>query len=156
MSIYDTIDPNNYEKRHKRCPREAYLYKHWSRLIRKILSKYSKNRIVLDLGCGTGIYTEVISRYSKMHIGVDLSKKMIYYAKKKRKFLNLILADAHNLPFKDQSLDLIASIGLLEYVQKNVVMKEISRVLKRKALLIISFPISIAHADCQLKFLTKF
>jgi ubiquinone/menaquinone biosynthesis C-methylase UbiE len=72
--------------------------------------------IALDIGCGTGVYTEEISRYSQMCIGLDLSKNMIEYAKKKRKKLNLIIADAHKIPFRDECFGLVVSVGLLGYV----------------------------------------
>lgn len=92
-TIYDIIDPGNYEKRAERSSREAYSHHYWKPLICKIIQKYSKEaEMALDLGCGTGVYLEEISKNSQMCVGLDLSKNMIEYAKQERKGLNLILA----------------------------------------------------------------
>jgi ubiquinone/menaquinone biosynthesis C-methylase UbiE len=136
-TIYDVIDPGDYEERHKRSPREAYSYHHWRPVICEIIQLLCKSMQkhgimveALDVGCGTGVYTEEISRFSKMCIGLDLSENMIEYAKKRREGLNLVLADAHNLPFRDDCFNLVVSVGLLEYVRRDVVLKEIARTLK--------------------------
>jgi ubiquinone/menaquinone biosynthesis C-methylase UbiE len=155
-TIYDVIDPRNYEKRHECSPREAYSHHYWKPLICKIIQKYSIGvEIALDIGCGTGVYTEEISRNSQMCVGLDLSKNMIEYAKKKRKGLNLILADAHKIPFRDECFGLVVSVGLLEYVQKDIVLKEIARVMKRKAFLIIVVLNKYSACRLPIKILSK-
>jgi len=153
--IYDAIDPEKYEKRYELCPREAYLHRHWNPLICKIIRKYSKGKIALDVGCGTGVYTEEISKNSQICIGLDLSKNMVKYAKEKRKELNIIIADACELPFKDESFDFLVSIGLLEYVPKNVVMKEMNRVMKSMAFLVISVTNKYSAFRSPFKALSK-
>ena len=161
-TIYDVIDPENYEKRHEYSPRETYLHHYWKplicriiQLICKTMQKYSIIVEALDVGCGTGVYTEEISRDSQICVGLDLSKNMIKYAKKKHSELNLILADAHKLPFKDECFELVVSIGLLEYVQKDTVLKEITKVMKRKAFLIIAVPNKYSAYRLPIKIFSK-
>ncbi len=51
--------------------------------IRKMLPKLEK-KAVLDLGCGTGIFTFLLERYApEKIIGIDLSEEMLKIAKKK-------------------------------------------------------------------------
>jgi len=160
--IYDMIDPEIYETRHERCPREAYLYHHWRpviskliQLICKILRKYYIKVEALDVGCGTGVYTEEISRYTQKCVGLDLSENMLEYARKKRKELNLVLADAHKLPFRDKSFNLVVTVGLLEYVQKDSVLKEIAMVMRKGAFLIVVIPNKYSMYRLPIKILTK-
>lgn len=105
-------------------------FRHLSKLIKKI--RYTK---ALDIGCGSGLYLSVLDNY----IGIDISKKTL--KKTKRRFKNLILADARYLPFKDNIFDLIISIEVITHINKRdweKIFKEISRVSKRNAFLILS------------------
>jgi ubiquinone/menaquinone biosynthesis C-methylase UbiE len=110
----------------------------------------------LDVGCGTGVYTEEISRSSRMCVGLDLSENMIEYAKKRWKGLNLVLADAHNLPFRDECFNLVVSVGLLEYVQRDVVLKEMARILKKRTFLMLVTPNKYSACRLLIKFSAKF
>jgi ubiquinone/menaquinone biosynthesis C-methylase UbiE len=74
----------------------------------------------LDVGCGTGVYTEEIARNSQMCVGLDLSENMIRYAKRKRGMLDLILADAHKLPFRNEYFRLVASVAFLNMFKKTL------------------------------------
>lgn len=152
---YNTVDPIWYERRHERIPRENYLKKHWNPIIIKAIEKYSKNKIVLDLGCGTGIYTSVIKKNTDKVFGIDISKNFLTYAKMKNKTLTLIQADAHNLPLKPSSFDCIVAIGLFEYVDKCAVLKEINRTLKKMGTLLILVPNKYSAFRIIIKFFSK-
>jgi len=161
-TIYDIIDPRDYEERHKRSPREAYLYHHWRpiickvvRLLYKAMQKHSITVEALDVGCGAGVYTEEISKSSQICVGLDLSENMIRYAKKRQEGLNLVLADAHNLPFRDECFNLVVSVGLLEYVQRDVVLKEIARTIKKRTFLMVVTPNKYSAFRLPIKFFSK-
>ena len=47
-----------------------------------LTKKYCKNKIVLDVGCGYGYGSFILSKICKSIIGIDLSKKAIHIAKK--------------------------------------------------------------------------
>jgi 2-polyprenyl-3-methyl-5-hydroxy-6-metoxy-1,4-benzoquinol methylase len=83
------------------------------------IANFLKNKTytnVLEVGCGPGTWTEIISKHSKNLIAIDISDTMISEAKKsietgKIEFLNLDIIDFNtNIKF-----DLIISIRAFEY-----------------------------------------
>lgn len=152
---YDIVDPKKYEEMYYKIPREIYMREHWRPLIYEVIRKYCKDKNVLDLGCGIGTYTQVMNGCSKLCIGLDLSKIWLRYARDKHGDLDLARADAHNIPLKGGSLEVIVSVGLLEYVEKATVMKEVNRVLQQGGILIIAAPNKYSAYRLLIGFLTK-
>lgn len=103
---------------------------------------------VLDVGCGGGQYMEFFLNKGTKITGIDYSEKMIEMArgylegklKNKKLKYSLIKADAEDLPFRNNTFDLIISIGLLEYLSKpDKALMEIHRVLKKNGYALLSF-----------------
>ncbi len=114
-----------------------------------IFQKYLKNTDkILDLGCGAGRTT--INLYKngyKNIIGLDLAPNLINYAKsycKKNKLdISFVLGNATNLPYKQNSFDVVifSYNGLMCIPgQKNreIVLQEVYRVLKPNGLFIFT------------------
>ena len=60
-------------------------YEEWSQYVRSLLTEYGvKDGLVLDLGCGTGSMTELLSAAGYDMIGVDNSEEMLELACGKR------------------------------------------------------------------------
>ena len=87
---------------------------------------------VLDLGCGTGFFTELLSSNFDRVIGVDISNKMLNYTKNHRLSVNhLVAGDAYHLPFQNNSVDLIYSNLVIQWCENlSHLFSEIFRVLK--------------------------
>lgn len=151
---YDEIDPEQYERRHERIPREGYLWDHWYPLIAATISRYCETKLVLDLGCGTGTYTRIITEHGHV-LGLDISKVMLGYAKSKHPKLSLALADAHHIPLRVESIDTVVCIGLFEYVERAMVLKEINRVLKPDGVCIIQCPNKYSAIRMPFKIICK-
>jgi len=137
---YDKMDPEQYEMRYERSSREGYSRKHWRPLIIAAISKYCKNKFVLDLGCGTGAFTTLITEYTSRVLGIDISKTMVDYARNKNANLNLALADACHVPLRAESINTVVCIGLFGYIERAAVLEEIDRVLNRDGICIIACP----------------
>jgi len=138
---YDQHAPELYDTRYAGKPVERYDHEHWYPLIAAAISRYCQDKAVLDVGCGTGVYTEIAARYACQTWGTDISQKMLDYAQKTRRGnINWTLADANHLFFEDGTMDAVICVGLLEYVERAPVIKEIRRVLKPGGAWIISSP----------------
>ena len=67
---------------------------------------------VLDVGCGTGVYYPLLSKRVGQLVGLDISKNMLGFGKKQADSSGLnnvtfVLGDAKDMPFPDNSLDLV-------------------------------------------------
>ncbi|OGH16739.1 MAG: hypothetical protein A3C30_00145 [Candidatus Levybacteria bacterium RIFCSPHIGHO2_02_FULL_40_18] len=103
-----------------------------------MIDKYPDS--ILDVGCASGWFLSKVSRrYPKAAcVGIDKYKKAIYYGKKRYKSLKFLYADAHKLPFRSNSFDLVIATEVLEHVTDPTgALKEIKRVLKKEGSAII-------------------
>ena len=107
------------------------------------LGLVSNNKVVLDAGCGTGKYLEVLEKNSKEYIGIDLSNEQIKKAKLKSLKSNskFICSNLSNIPLNDKSVDLIVSCWVLGTItdieERNNVLKELKRVLKSDGIILL-------------------
>lgn len=115
-------------------------------LIEKI-SHINQDDTVLDLACGTGLYTRYFAKGSDQRkvIGIDISWPMLRYAVKeindqKIENVKFLHGDAHYLPFKSSAINAVVCCGSL-HLFSNVgqVLKEISRVIKPRGHFAIAF-----------------
>ena len=99
----------------------------------------AKGKKVLDVGCGTG---RLFPEFQKMNFditGIDVSQKMIDIAKNRCHKAKLLVGDVENLPFKDDSFDVVVAsfvVVHLKYLEK--AFSEIYRVLKNGGVFIIT------------------
>lgn len=105
----------------------------------------AKGRRVLDAACGEGYGTQILSEYSKSIVGVDISAEAIQLAKKRYTSENIEFCEAtiEKIPYPDSSFDMIVSFETIEHVDEEIqeaFLKEVSRLLKKDGLLIISTP----------------
>ncbi len=104
----------------------------WRRTAIKLTGIKSGHK-VLDLACGTGdMITEILKQHPDTHIyGADFSVNMLNISSKKIPAVPLAAADAHNLPFKDNSFDrLTMAFGFRNVTDKQQGLSELYRVIK--------------------------
>lgn len=95
---------------------------------------------VLDLGSGTGFFTDILaSRYNRV-TGLDISTKMLAFAQQKHgKAITWLAGDAYKLPLQNACLDLVYSNLMIQWCQPlEPVINEILRVLKPGGLFVFS------------------
>jgi ubiquinone/menaquinone biosynthesis C-methylase UbiE len=109
-------------------------------LVLNLLSP-KQGEIILDAGCGTGIFTlDILSSGSKV-IGLDLSLPMLRRAEKKLKGypFQIVLADMLNLPFPESFFDKVVSVTALEFVEEGkAAVGELFRVTKRGGRIVVA------------------
>jgi len=120
---------------------------------------------VLELGCGSGVYTIALARavgnQGKLYV-VDMQQAMIDRLKRRlakpeySEFTNIEirLANAYDLPFTNESIDLVVMVGVLpEIPNKDRALKEINSILKPDGILAISE--NLIDPDYPLRRTTK-
>jgi ubiquinone/menaquinone biosynthesis C-methylase UbiE len=98
---------------------------------------------VLDVACGEGYGTNLISSRVRKAIGVDISNEAISHASLKYKSPNIdfIEAPATDIPLPDHSADLIVSFETLEHLsEQDQMLAEFKRILKPEGFAVISTP----------------
>jgi len=119
-------------------------YRKWFEADRRYLIKnIKKDSKVLDVGCGYGRGLRYILKITQNLVGIDHNKTAVEHAKnnfKKYPKVKIILGEASNLPFKDNSFDHIICIGTLVNFgkEKEKALREMKRVLKKDGNIIIS------------------
>jgi len=87
------------------------------RVATSMLSSFSCDNVVLDVGCGSGLFFSHIVDKAKLVVGVDLSRKLLLKANVHAKSfceVYVVQADADYLPFKDALFDVVFSFTMLQ------------------------------------------
>jgi len=105
-----------------------------------MLELSGKNESVLDLGCGTGVFTKMLQQRHKIVIGADISKTAIKEGEKMG--IKMVLVDLNErLPFPKNFFDTVTAGEIIEHIfNTSNFLKEISRVLKKGGKLILTTP----------------
>lgn len=107
------------------------------------LLKVKDGMKVLEVGCGGGHFTNMVKKYfPNCEVwGIDLDTNHINFAKNKCKELGLdvkyLEADINNLPFEDETFDLIFSHTVVEHLPFENFITEQYRTLKKGGHLVI-------------------
>jgi len=110
-----------------------YLREPYETYLSAISENIQSNHIVLEVGCGTGKFSEILLKNSKEVYFLDISENSLKVIKERFiKFNNFkcIKGEMDNMPFKDNKFDFIVTSGSLSYSSKNKFFKEVVRVLK--------------------------
>ena len=106
------------------------------------LSEVKSTGLVLDVGCGTGLFFSHASRNATKIVGVDISKKLLLQAKERAKTLgnvNLVQADADCLPFVDDIFDAAFAFTVLQNMPKpSETLMDIRRTTRKDAVITVS------------------
>ena len=130
-------NPNRSDKKRKIISDYNGSFQYYDKRYKEIqLNKYTRfsekvriQKNILDAGCGTGLlleylfnnlrsFTDLLPRFR--YIGVDISLNMLKRFLRKLNglefpnFVNLVLADIENLPFRENSFDVIFTITVFQ------------------------------------------
>ena len=108
-----------------------------------ILDYIKQGEKILEVGCGEGILSALMAQKGAEVTASDISKPNLMNAKKYAKNkginnINFLEADAEDLPFRDNSFDIVVADNVLEHLpdfEKGL--SEIKRVTKKRAIIVL-------------------
>jgi ubiquinone/menaquinone biosynthesis C-methylase UbiE len=71
---------------------------------------------VADLGCGSGVFTELLRQAGNECVGLDISPKLIAIGRRKYPGIEFIEGDVERLPFSPASFDGVLLSGLVHHL----------------------------------------
>jgi len=96
---------------------------------------------ILDLGCGDGRFALFTFGENKIEVGLDCSSGELEKARKSKAYQKLVLANASNMPFADESFSSVIANSVLEHVEElDKVLAEVFRILKKEGIFVLTVP----------------
>jgi ubiquinone/menaquinone biosynthesis C-methylase UbiE len=121
-------------------PIGALVKKYESELLIDFL-KPGVGELILDVGCGTGVFTrDILSRGSRV-IGLDISSPMLMRAHQKAKgyLFHATAGDMTSLPFAGECFDRVFSMTALEFIEDGqAAVRELFRVTKKQGTIVVT------------------
>src|ERR1039457_6357501 len=112
------------------------------KLIQDIIAgghQFPEDTTILDIGCGTGLNNELLSQFGRV-FGADCSEHALNFSRN-RGIENLVLSNAEELNFANETFHLVTALDVLEHVDDDLrALSEIWRVTKPGGLLVITVP----------------
>ena len=106
-----------------------------------LVEQFNEGDVVLELGCGTGFYSEMVIERVKQFTATDLAPEMVEQAKRNLAQFNnteVRIEDCYNTSFKDNTFDDVLMTNLLHIVMDPLaVLRECRRVMKNNGRVII-------------------
>lgn len=145
--FYKTYHDHIFDKRYN-SPFWLRRYAHRT-LYERILRHVEPGQTVLDAGCGDGSLSLLIARKKAIVTGLDMSVQNVTAARSKSSELCLqatfMVGDAEELPFADNSFDLVVSSHVIEHLPDPMKgLRELRRVTRNHA--VIAMPTCLSPA----------
>ena len=98
-----------------------------------------KDQNILDFGTGTGVFPRAMYKYGAKFTGVDISEEQIEYAKKLSENMDIIYktCPAEETELNANEYDIITAIQCFIYFDKEKIIPEIKRLLKKDGKMVI-------------------
>lgn len=130
------------------CEREM-AYEHWHRYV--FARSFVAGRRVLDLACGEGYGSALLSDAASQVIGMDVDQATLAHARTRyadMTNLSFEIGDCAKIPAADASLDAVVSFETLEHIKpQREFVAECRRVLAADGILLISTPDKRTYSD---------
>jgi SAM-dependent methyltransferase len=107
----------------------------------KDLTAMTSGQSVLEIGCGTGLFTEKLLSTGAKITATDLSQDLLAVAKTRLgEQCSLCTADAHSLPWDNDTFDIVYGSSILHHLQVEKALGEVYRVLKKDGRMLFAEP----------------
>lgn len=105
----------------------------WARRCRLFETFFGNHKkLVLEVGCGTGLFTKELAGTDNAIVAIDISERLLLKAKAKVSFGNVYftVGNASETGFKSESFDFIVGCSSLHHLDLCPALKEFLRILK--------------------------
>jgi SAM-dependent methyltransferase len=95
-----------------------------------------RGRRIVDFGCGSGANTALLAGRGAQVWAIDISEDLLRLGQRRLAISDrggeatFIAGSAHDLPFPDESIDLVFGVAILHHLDLDLVSREVRRVLK--------------------------
>lgn len=113
-------------------------------LLEWLLGQFPNAHSILEIGCGTGHFTTWFANQKPQVMGLDRSPAMVAALHGRDPTLSVIQGDAHHLPFRNHTVDVIAFVTTLEFLDRvELALSEAIRVARQGIILIVLNRLSV-------------
>ena len=106
-----------YDERHFGGPGGQFVLHKDLRIMARLIG--APRGMILDIPCGTGIYSAALRQQGYALVGADASGDMLHLAQNQAGGLDLLQADIHRLPFEPGSLAGVMIIRLFQHLTRS-------------------------------------
>lgn len=137
--FYETSEKYLNMINYKTNPHRIEITRQYVNFVEKEAEGY---QTILDLGCGPGLSSYLLSEMSFIVTGLDISRKFLDVSRDKESDrLQLVQGDVCSLNFPDNSFDIVASHELIEHITDvDKALHEMQRVVEKGGKIIILAP----------------
>ena len=116
--------------------------KRWNTIVDVFSGICTKNDRILEIGCGTGTFLKNLEKVGFNNLmGCDLAELVIDVAKEKVKSANFSVGNMIDLPYENDSFDVVTFMGSLHHLPFNdikLAIAQASRILRKGGLMVIA------------------
>jgi SAM-dependent methyltransferase len=105
----------------------------------RFLGRHVVGALVLDVGCGPGVYAAALARQGRRVVGLDFSRALLK-SRGARGEWNAVCASAFDLPLRDGAADTTLLLSILEHVDDAALLREAVRVTRGR--IIVQVPLA--------------
>ncbi|NWF51827.1 MAG: methyltransferase domain-containing protein [Nitrospirae bacterium] len=134
----DTFDPSAFERLKKAEEKHFWFQIRRKWIFTKIRKFIAPPAKILEVGCGTGNVSSFLAQKGYKVTGCEFYSEAI---KRAWQGFLMVQGDANNLPFREDSFDIIGLFDVIEHFQDDIsILKEAYRVVRRGGIVTVTVP----------------
>lgn len=111
-----------------------------ARLLCELYQNKKQQTLILDLGCGTGMVSKLLTEKGFTTIGLDESFESLRILVKQKPGIPVLQARGENLPVRNRSFQSVVCLGVWRHFpDSQIVLDEIARILHKDGVLIVGY-----------------
>ena len=102
------------------------------------LPQLNSNASLLDVGCGSGLFSSMAAKQGNSVTGIDASEPLVDQAKQRAPAITFLQGEMESLPFDENTFDVVCGFNSFQYAADvKAALTEAKRVLKSDGMLVV-------------------